>query len=186
MKRSEVSEIGLITSSTGRSITGLPGHPIRNVALENVEINFDGGGTKDQAAREIPERPESYPESTMFGPLPAYELYCRHVERLTLRNVQLHTRRPDLRHAVLADDVKRLRIETLEADGVPGAAAVIRLIHVDGAEVRRCKAYAAANPFLLLEGNRTRQVMLEQNDLGAAVKQVEFSRGASAQEVSPP
>ena len=173
-------------SEVGCSITGLPGHPIRNVVLENVQISFDGGGSKDQAAREIPERPESYPESTMFGTLPAYGLYCRHVEGLTLRNVQLHTRRPDLRHAVLADDVKRLKIETLEADGVPGAAAVIRLIHVDGAEIRRCKASATADPFLLLEGDRTRQVVLEENDLAAAAKQIEFSGGASAQAVASP
>jgi hypothetical protein len=122
----------------------------------------------------------------MFGPLPAYGLYCRHVEDLTLRNVQLDTRRPDLRHAVLADDVKRLRIEALEADGVPGAEAVIRLVQVDGAEIRRCKASATADPFLLLEGDRTRQVVLEENDLAAAARQIEFRGGASAQVVSPP
>jgi hypothetical protein len=173
-------------SDIGCSITGLPGHPIRNVVLENIRLRFDGGGTKDQAAREIPERPESYPESTMFGPLPAYGLYGRHVEGLTFRNVQLHTRRPDLRHAALADDVKGLKIEALEADAVPGAAAVIRLVQVDGAEIRRCKASATADPFLLLEGDRTRQVVLEENDLGAAAKPVEFSGGASAQAVSSP
>jgi len=121
----------------------------------------------------------------MFGTLPAYGLYCRHVEGLTLRNVQLRTRRPDLRHAVLAEDVTRLKIEALEADGVKGAAAVLRLVQVDGAEIRRCKAPAAADPFLLLEGNRTRQVVLEQNDLGGAAKQVDFSGGASAQAVLP-
>jgi len=173
-------------SEVGCSITGLPGHPIRNVVLENVQISFDGGGSKDQAAREIPERAESYPESTMFGTLPAYGLYCRHVEDLTLRNVQLDTRRPDLRHAVLADDVKRLRIEALKADGVPGAEAVIRLVQVDGAEIRRCKASATADPFLLLEGDRTRQVVLEENDLAVAARQIEFRGGASAQVVSPP
>ena len=122
----------------------------------------------------------------MFGPLPAYGLYCRHVEALTLRNVQFHTRRPDLRHAVVADDVKQLKIEALEADGVPGAAAVIRLVHVDGAEIRRCKATASANPFLLLEGDRTRHVVLEENDLAAAARQIEFSRGATAQAISSP
>jgi hypothetical protein len=140
-------------------------------------------GTKDQAVREIPERPESYPESTMFGTLPAYGLYCRHVEGLTLRNLQLHTRRPDLRHAVLADDVSRVTIEALETDGAKGGAAAIRFVQVDGAEIRRCKSPAGADPFLLLQGNRMRQVVLEQNDLSGAAKQIDFREGASAQRV---
>jgi len=170
-------------SEIGCSITGLPGHPIRDVVLENLQLSFDGGGIKDQAARAVPERPESYPESTMFGTLPAYGFYCRHVEGLALRNVRLRARRPDLRHAVLADDVKRLKIEALEADCAKDAAAVLRFVEVDGAEIRRCKAPAAANPFLLLEGSRTRQVVLEQNDLSGAAKQVDFGGGASAQAV---
>lgn len=170
----------------GCSITGLPGHPIRHVVLENIHIRFAGGGSKDQAAREIPERPENYPECTMFGPLPAYGLYCRHVEDLTFRNVQLDTRLPDLRHAVLADDVKRLRIEGLRAAGVPGAEAVIRLVQVEGAAICRCKASATADPFLVLEGDRTRQVVLEENDPAVAARPIEYRGGASAQAVSPP
>jgi hypothetical protein len=63
---------------------------------------------------------------------------------------------------------------------------VIRLVQVEGAEIRRCKAAATADPFLLLEGKRTRQIVLEQNDPGAAAKPIEFRGGASAQKVSPP
>jgi hypothetical protein len=95
-------------------------------------------------------------------------------------------RLPDLRHAVLADDAKRLKIEAFQADAVPGAAALIRFVDVDGAEIRCCKAPAPADPFLLLEGKQTRRVVLEENDLTAAAKQVEFSGGASAQAMSPP
>lgn len=112
-------------SETGCSITGLAGHPIKNVLLENVKLHFDGGGTREQTTREIPERAESYPESTMFGPLPAYGLYCRHVEGLTLRDIQLNTRKPDMRHAVVLDDVKQVQIERLKADRAEGAAATI-------------------------------------------------------------
>jgi len=112
-------------SEIGCSITGLPGHPIKNVVLENLKLQFDGGGTAEQAKRAIAERPESYPESTMFGPLPAYGLYCRHVEGLTLRDIQLNTRKPDMRHAVVLDDVKQVEIERLKADRAEGAAATI-------------------------------------------------------------
>ncbi|MHC4435497.1 MAG: hypothetical protein ACYTBS_27015, partial [Planctomycetota bacterium] len=59
-------------SSVGCSITGLPGHPVENVSLSNVKLTFEGGGTREDASREIPEKAASYPESTMFGTLPAY------------------------------------------------------------------------------------------------------------------
>ena len=54
-------------SQIGCSITGLPGHTIENVTLSNIQLGFEGGGTKEDASRQIPEKPTSYPESTMFG-----------------------------------------------------------------------------------------------------------------------
>lgn len=172
------------TSEIGCSITGLPGHPVRNVVLENVTLGFDGGGAREQAARQVPERPESYPESTMFGTLPAYGFYCRHAEGLVFRNVVLRTRRPDLRHAMLFDDVKDLQIEALQADWTEGAAATLRMVQVDGAAVRRTKAPAGARPFLLLEGDKTRRIVLKDNELGAAAQAVEFGPGASAEAIT--
>ena len=78
-------------SKIGCSITGLPGHPIENVSLSNLNFTFDGGGTEADASRQVPELPEKYPECTMFGVLPAYGLYCRHVKDLRARDVQLRT-----------------------------------------------------------------------------------------------
>jgi hypothetical protein len=172
------------TSQIGCSITGLPGHPVRDIVLENLKLGFDGGAAKELASRTVAEKDESYPESTMFGTLPAYGFYCRHVEGLVFRNVTLRTRRPDLRHAMVFDDVKRLTIEALDADFATEAAAAIRLAQVEGAAIRRCKAPAAADPFLLLEGDRTRQIAIEQNELGPAAKAVVFGRGASRQALS--
>lgn len=73
--------------STGCSIVGIPGHRIENVTISNVKISFDGGGTKEQAAAQVPELENKYPESTMFGVLPAYGFFCRHVDGLTFRDV---------------------------------------------------------------------------------------------------
>lgn len=171
-------------SPTGCSITGLPGHPIEDVLLENISLAFEGGGAKEQASRKIPERPESYPESTMFGVLPAYGLYGRHVTGLVLRNVAFETRAADLRHAIMFDDVKRLTIEDFRAGWAPGSAALIRMVQVEQAAIRVCKSPAGADPFLLVEGDRTRQVVLEKNDLSAAAKPVAIGDGVSPEAVS--
>lgn len=121
-------------SSLGCSITGLPGHPIENVTISNVNLAFDGGGTKEDAARQIPENPTKYPESTMFGTLPAYGFYCRHVKNLKFQNVRLATSAADYRHAMLFDDVQNAAIDSLDAPSAPNAVDIIRLI--DSTDVR--------------------------------------------------
>ena len=123
-------------SSVGCSITGLPGHPIENIQISNVNLGFEGGGTKEEAARQIPEHPAKYPESTMFGTLPAYGFYCRHAKNLQFQNIRLATSAADLRHAVVFDDVQNGVIESLDAPSVPNGAEIIRLIdstdiHID-------------------------------------------------------
>jgi hypothetical protein len=49
--------------------------------------------------------PDAYPQNTMFGTLPAWGLYVRHVEGLTMRDVDLRTRSSDSREMIVLDDV---------------------------------------------------------------------------------
>jgi hypothetical protein len=114
-------------SKVGCAIAGLPGHPIENLSLSDINLSFDGGGIKAEAAREIPELPDKYPECKMFGTLPAYGLFCRHVKGLRLSNVQLRTAAADLRPAVVCDDVDGLSIDGLDAKLWPGAEPALRL-----------------------------------------------------------
>jgi len=90
---------------TGCSITGLPGHPIENVLLSNVRISFVGGGTAKELYSEPQELEANYPECTMFGVLPAYGFYCRHVRGLTMKDVRLELEAPDERHPLVLKDV---------------------------------------------------------------------------------
>ncbi len=121
-------------SSIGCSITGLPGHPVENITISNVNLGFDGGGTKEDAARQIPEIPTKYPESTMFGTLPAYGFYCRHVKNLKFQNIRLATSAADYRHAIVFDDVHNAAIDALDTPFAPNAPDIIRLI--DSTDVR--------------------------------------------------
>jgi len=60
------------------------------------------------AKRAVPENPEKYPEHSMFGRLPAYGLYFRHVKGLRTRNLNLTTAKADARPAIAKDDVEDL------------------------------------------------------------------------------
>jgi polygalacturonase len=99
------------------SIVGLPQHPVQNVVLKDITIQYEGGGSRDKAyfgwdsVTRVPENENGYPEFSMFGELPAWGLYVRHVEGLTLENVQLQLQQPDYRPACIFDDVAGLRLQ---------------------------------------------------------------------------
>jgi hypothetical protein len=46
---------------------------------------------------------EAYPEPSMFGVTPAWGLWVRHAERVTLHNVRLETETPDERPEVVTE-----------------------------------------------------------------------------------
>ncbi len=150
--------------TTGCSITGQPGHPIENVLLSNLTFTFEGGGARELAAKEVPELPGQYPECVMFGDLPAYGFYGRHVKGLRFSNVQLRTSAPDLRHAMVLDDVTDLAVDGLDAQFWPGAASTLRLVQTRGALIRGCQPRAKDGTFLQVTGGNTSNIALIAND----------------------
>lgn len=151
-------------SETGCSITGIPGFPVENVTLDNVRIQFTGGGTRDDARREVPEKIASYPSGRMFGTLPAYGFYCRHVKNLRLDAVDLGFEEDDQRPAVVCDDVSDLDVFGLHAQVSPSADATLRLRQVRGALVHGCRPDGEVGTFLRLEGDQTSRIALVGND----------------------
>jgi polygalacturonase len=87
-------------------ISGIPGHDIEDVRLSNVRIYYRGGGTSEQAALEPPERETNYPEPSMFGVIPAYGLFVRHVKGLAMNDVEVRYLNEDQRPAFVLNDVK--------------------------------------------------------------------------------
>ncbi len=86
-------------------ITGIPGHYVENVTLENIEISYPGGGSQADAERVVPEDEKRYPEQFFFGVLPAWGAYIRHARNITFKNVKMTTRNPDQREMIVLDDV---------------------------------------------------------------------------------
>ena len=86
-------------------ISGIPGYMIEDVRLSNIRVYAQGGGTKAQAALDPAEREAIYPEPTMFGELPAYGFFIRHVKGLQMRDVELSYLKPDVRPPFWLNDV---------------------------------------------------------------------------------
>jgi polygalacturonase len=89
-------------------ISGIPGHAIQDLELNNIRIYYKGGGTAEQAKKQVPENEKNYPEPSMFGSMPSYGFFIRHVAGLKLRDVQVSYLNADARPAFIFDDVKGL------------------------------------------------------------------------------
>ena len=86
-------------------ISGIPGHAIEDLLLSNIRVYSQGGGTKAQAALDPKEEEDKYPEPTMFGELPAYGFFIRHVKGLQMNEVQVSYLKDDARPAFWMNDV---------------------------------------------------------------------------------
>jgi len=104
-----VSISNLVAHNTGGRfcsiLSGIPGHPIEDVRLSDIIIYNQGGGTSEDAAIKPPELEKHYPEPTMFGPMPAYGFFFRHINGLQVSDVEVRTMKQDARPAFVLDDV---------------------------------------------------------------------------------
>ncbi len=112
-----------VAPGQGIFIAGLPGHPVEDLVLSNIQIEYRGGGPSAQAAREVPEMANDYPEPGSFGVLPSWGLFARHVAGLQVRGVELRTLSPDARPAVTLDDVVGVRCSDVQLATVAGRPA---------------------------------------------------------------
>ena len=169
---SDVQAVG--ADQVGCSITGLPQRAMENVTLSNLRLQFAGGGTQADAAREIPELPEHYPEYRMFGALPAYGLYCRHVKNLRLLDVQVSCEHEDLRPALVCEDVAGLRIADFAA---PNSNPLMVLRDTRDAWLESSRAPQGNQVYLRLEGPQTDNISIAANDLRASQKPLDLGPG---------
>ena len=87
-------------------ITGIPGHYVEDIVLENFEITYPGQGTEAESKREVPEEIARYPEQFFFGVLPSWGAYIRHAKNVQFKNVTMTVRDSDEREKFVTDDVE--------------------------------------------------------------------------------
>jgi polygalacturonase len=123
-----VSISNLVAHNTGDRfcsiLSGIPGHPIEDVRLSDIIIYNQGGGTSEDAAIKPPERENAYPEPTMFGPMPAYGFYFRHINGLQVSDVEVRTMKQDARPAFVLDDVEHADFIHVKTQTGTGAFAL--------------------------------------------------------------
>lgn len=145
------------------SIAGLPGHPVQGVSLQDINITMKGG-EKEARGLDVTENPDGYPGVAMFGPLPAYGLYVRHVEGLTMRNVQIRWEEQDAQPSAVFDDVQDLELDGFRADTMSTRPA-LWFNNVTGALVERARAMLGVEATLRITGKQSKTIRLSVSDL---------------------
>ncbi len=95
-------------------VTGMAEEPIRNVWLNNIRLNYRGGGEPLEDPRGYREQGTNYPEPRFAGPTPASGLYARHVDGLHVDGLSVSFQKPDNRPLVVLDDVSNASIRTMD------------------------------------------------------------------------
>jgi polygalacturonase len=95
-------------ASDACTLSGIPGHAIQNVTIENVDVSVTPKTAPPNGA--VPEAEADYPQAGMFGGLPATGVYARHVAGLVLHNFHVATTNADPRPKFFVDDVTGLDV----------------------------------------------------------------------------
>ena len=126
-----------VSPAHGILISGIPGYRIEDVTLSHILIEYKGGGTKEQAARAVPEDEKAYPEPGRFGTIPSWGMFARHVQGLSLDHIELRALTEDLRPAIILDEVKNADFDHVKALSAAGVPTVV-LKNVDGFVAHNC------------------------------------------------
>jgi hypothetical protein len=160
-----IANLEAVGAQIASSITGIPGHPVSDISLTSVRITARGGGGADLAAQSVPEMEKTYPDAYMFRDLPAYGLFCRHADGLTLDRITLGADQPDARPAVVLDDVSRARLSSVQAMPPAEGGPLVWLRSVRDCSLDRLRPRAGTRTLLRLSGADTTRIRVVDSDL---------------------
>ena len=144
------------------------GATMENISLDNIHLTFGGGGTAEDAARR--DLPQIAGEYFMMGPMPAYGLYARGVNGLTLQNIRLQVASPDLRPALIFDHVQDVAINGLNVQANASAESALRIIDSKDVLLTAPRLLTSTTTFLQLEGADNERITIDGGDISKAQK----------------
>jgi hypothetical protein len=171
--KAKASDSAQLTPPSGILITGIPGHYITNLTLENIDIDLLGAGSVENSRQIVPEAIDKYPEVKTFGPvIPAYGIWARHVKGLKLRNITFRIKNNDLRPAFICEDGKDIEVSGWYIPATFGAQSIMRLENVEEARVVNNNVKGKGDAFVRVVGASSKSVHVSKNKTSGMKKTV--------------
>jgi polygalacturonase len=177
--KAKAADSAQLKPASGILITGVPGHYITNLKLQNIDIELAGGGTIQDSRVTVPEAIDKYPEVKTFGPtIPAYGLWARHINGLQLQNIRFHLKSNDKRPAIICEDGRNIVIEHCSIPETTNAEAIFRFEKVQGIAITNSDVKGNADAFIRIEQSDNKSLKLANNNAISVKKQLELAPGS--------
>jgi polygalacturonase len=152
---------------------------LEDISFQDVHVTYEGGGTVEEAAREVPKMAGEYFE---IGTPPAFGIYARNVRGLSLNNIRFEVESPDMRPAVVFESVSDASIHALSTQANEKSEA-LRFTNAREVLLSACRLLTSASSFLKLLGQGNERITIDGGDISKATKPVVFTDGASPKAV---
>jgi len=110
LREIRISNVKAINAEFPCTLSGIPGKYIQDVVLKKIDISYREANEGLKIKDPIPEQETTYPEFWMFGDLPAYGLWARHVDGLKVKKFKVIPRRSNRREFLVLQDVLNAQI----------------------------------------------------------------------------
>jgi polygalacturonase len=162
-------------------LNGVGDDMLEDISFTDVHITYEGGGTAEEAGnRDVPKKAGEYFE---IGTPPAYGMFARNVRNLTLHNVRLQVKNPDLRPAVVFDNVEDASLTTVSVQGNPHSESAIRVINSKEIVLSSPRLLTPASSFMQVEGDKSQNITIDGGDISKAARPLAFAAGATEKSV---
>jgi hypothetical protein len=168
------------TGDGGIFLLGMQEKPLEGIVLDNIRIRMRGGREKELNAD------PPYPFPVWGHRQSPYDIYCRYVDDLKLRNVQMtweSPEKPEWGSAIRCRNVRNLEIDGFVGRQALGSEApAIWLRDTRNAFIRNCRAPEGTSDFLKLDQG-SEHVTLMSNELSGARKTAVLGPGVGPGEL---
>jgi polygalacturonase len=124
LRRVTISDIRVYNADSdfGCIVSGVPGHNIEDVQLNNIRIYYrQMDSAQSRIPVVVPENEKDYPEPARMGVMPAYGFFIRHAGNIQFNNVEVSFTGNEIRPAFVIDDVKGISFSHVKMQTAPGA-----------------------------------------------------------------
>jgi Glycosyl hydrolases family 28 len=161
-------------------VNGVGADILENISFQDIQVTYEGGGTAEEANREVPQLAGEYFE---IGTPPAFGIYARNVHGLSLNNIRFTLMKPDMRPAVVFDNVADSVVNGLSLQGDLKADSVMRFHDTRDVLLSSTRVLTPAPVLLKLSGGANAGITIDGGDLAKVTKPLEFSGGATEKAV---
>jgi hypothetical protein len=161
-------------------VNGANDDVLENISFQDIHFTYEGGGTADDAVREVPQLAGEYFE---IGTPPAFGMYARNVRGLTLNNIRFEVVKKDLRPALVFERVNDASVSALSIQGNTDAEALIRVTDSRDVLLSGTRVLTPTSTLLKLVGPNNAALAIDGGDLTKVARVLVVSGGASRRSV---